>query len=654
MRCVDSAAVARVSSPSMVPHAPRVALVAALFVACAENQSATTGDAANADARGDVARRDVALDAASDAQKPDASLDVTAPDAPDAPAPDAPAPDAPALDAPSLDAPTPDAPTPDATAPDAPSLDVAPDAPSFDAPAPDAPSLDASAPDAPAPDAPLPDADTSCIALGPLACAAPQVCDFLTGRCADPATACRVAGAPVVCGSGPNLSRCGAGSTCDTTVGRCVVASGCARLVCNAENVCHGVACPSAGGPVSGVTLDPVVVGAAGAARGLRVAANVSAASLCGLSVTVQVRGDRDVYLTAGDDAALWRVPLGGVPSVYVRDTSELSGIVADNDGVIYYGLLREGTIKRVRPGAVTPTVETLAAAVGTTGLLSRLTLGPDGAIYAARGRDAFRVALDGTVTRVAHATHVPSPLRADNTYRWDLATGIDQYSVLTGVTFDRTGALLVTEPWPWVYRVAGGVTEATTYLDGTPLNLPGTLYNPWTEDIEFGPDGALYAAFFPGDESAGFVYRFPAPVSATSRPERLFGLTELRAAVPSTRFAGIHGLGFGADGTLYFTNQNTDFVTLGPTGQLLARRPSGLVEQVATGFRFDIDYGYDGDVVVAQDVFADATAAVDGSGRARFDLDVPTRAGVYQVRVLVTDPRDGTIHDTRQSVTVR
>jgi hypothetical protein len=74
----------------------------------------------------------------------------------------------------------------------------------------------------------------------------------------------------------------------------------------------------------------------------------------------------------------------------------------------------------------------------------------------------------------------------------------------------------------------------------------------------------------------------------------------------------------------------------------------------VATGFRFDIDYGYDGDVVVAQDVFADATAAVDGSGQARFDLDVPTRAGVYQVRVLVTDPRDGTIHDTRQSVTVR
>jgi len=248
----------------------------------------------------------------------------------------------------------------------------------------------------------------------------------------------------------------------------------------------------------------------------------------------------------------------------------------------------------------------------------------------------------------------VPSPLRADNTYRWDLSTGIDQYSVLTGVTFDRAGALLVTEPWPWVYRAAGGVTEATPYLDGTPLDLSSTLYNPWTEDIEFGPDGALYAAFFPGDESAGFLYRYPAPIGPTSRPERLFGLAELRAAVPSTRFAGLHGLGFGADGTLYFTNQNTDFVTLGATGQLLARRPSGALEQVATGFRFDIDYGYDGDVVVAQDVLADATAAVDASGRARFELDVPMRVGVYQVRVLVTDPRDGTIHDTRQSVTVR
>ncbi len=635
----------------MPPHAPRVALLAALLAACAENSSATSGDAAPADVRAD-APLDAAQDVAIDAQQFDATVDDAAPDvlASDAPSPDAPSPDMPVADAPSLDAPAPDAPIADAPALDTP----APDAPAPDAPTPDAPAPDAPVADAPAPDAPAPDADTSCIALGPSACAAPQVCDFLTGRCADPATACRVAGAPVACGAAPNLAHCGAGSACDAATGRCVAASGCARLVCDAENVCHGVACPTSGGPIGAVTIEPVTVGAAGAARAMHVSVVVSAASLCGLSATVQVRGDRDVYLTAGDDAALWRVPLGGAPTMYVSERSELSGIVADNEGIIYYGLLREGTIKRVRPGATTPTVETLVASVGTAGLLSRLTIGPDGAIYAARGRDAFRVALDGTVTRVAHAAHVPSPLRADNTYRWDLATGIDQNTLLTGVTFDRQGALLLAEPWPWEYRATTGAIEATPYLDGTPLDLPSTLYNPWTEDIEFGPDGALYAAFFPGEESSGFVYRFPAPIDATSRPERLFGLAELRAAVPSTRFAGIHGLGFGADGTLYFTNQNTDFITPGPTGQLLARRPSGALEQVATGFRFDIDYGFDGDVVVAQDVVADASTAVDGSGRASFDLDVPARPGVYQVRVLVTDPRDGAIHDARQSVTVR
>lgn len=650
----------------------RAALAVVLLAACAENAStsqvdggardaaevaadvaaldASPNDAAPADAVADAtssdALADVAPDVVADVAPVDASEDVAAPDAAD---------DVASLDAPA-DTVAADV-SPDAPSPDAPSLD-APDASPADAPdaSPDAP-VDASAPDAPAPDA-SPDAPFDCRPLGPSACPAPQVCDYLTGLCADPATACRVAGAPVPCGTGGNVIRCGAGAACDVATGRCVASSGCTRLVCDAENVCHGVSCPSAGGPVRGVTIDPVTVGAVGATGGLRVTARVDAASLCGLSVTVQVRGDRDVYLTAGDDAALWRVPLGGAPSIYVRETSELSGIVADNDGVIYYGLLREGTIKRVRPGASTPVAETLAASVGTVGLLSRLTLGPDGAIYAARGRDAFRVGLDGTVTRVAHATHVPSPARPDNTYRWDLATGIDQYSLLTGVTFDQSGALLLAEPWPWVYRAtasaSGAVTEASPLLDGTPLDLPTTLYNPWTEDVEFGPDGALYAAFFPGQEDAGFLYRFPAPIGPTTRPELLVRLADLRAAVPSTRFAGLHGLGFGADGTLYFTNQNTDFVTLGPTGQLLARRPSGAIEQVATGFRFDIDYGFDGDVVVAQDVFSDATAAVDGTGRAAVSLDVPARAGVYQVRVLVTDPRDGSIHDARQAVTVR
>ena len=127
-----------------------------------------------------------------------------------------------------------------------------------------------------------------------------------------------------------------------------------------------------------------------------------------------------------------------------------------------------------------------------------------------------------------------------------------------------------------------------------------------------------------------------------------------MRRHVPATQFAGIHGLAFGVDGSLYFVNQNTADDTREPLGQVLALRPSGAIELVASGLSFDWLDGFDGDIVVSQATVESVSAPVDRTGRAVGTLDAPAAPGTYGVRLLVTDPRSGAIREARGTVRVR
>ena len=125
---------------------------------------------------------------------------------------------------------------------------------------------------------------------------------------------------------------------------------------------------------------------------------------------------------------------------------------------------------------------------------------------------------------------------------------------------------------------------------------------------MTLGPDGLVYVGIFPSGNLDGIVYRIEAP----ARPRRLLGLTEMRRDVPETQYAGVHGVAFGNDGTLYFVNQNTSTSTREPLGQVLALRPSGQIELFASGLNFDWPRGYDGDIVVSQATAQSVSAPVD------------------------------------------
>ena len=166
---------------------------------------------------------------------------------------------------------------------------------------------------------------------------------------------------------------------------------------------------------------------------------------------------------------------------------------------------------------------------------------------------------------------------------------------------------------------------------------------------MTLGPDGLVYVGIFPSGNLDGIVYRIDPP----ARPTRLIGLAEMRRDVPETSYAGVHGVAFGNDGTLYFVNQNTSGSTNEPLGQVLARRPSGKIELIARGLNFDWPRGFDGDIVVSQATTASTSAPVDMTGRAQGTLDAPTTPGTYGIRVLVTDPRSGAISEARGSVQI-
>jgi hypothetical protein len=458
-----------------------------------------------------------------------------------------------------------------------------------------------------------------------LPCATGTVCDYLTGRCLDPSMACILTGMATACGAGASAQQCGPGSRCNTAMGACEAATECRRVVCDATGLCRGADCTLAGGGVTDLTLDPPTVGVAGASGGLRLGARVTAAGLCGLNVSFEVRRDGGFYVSAGNDMGIWRVTPGTPPRLYVNAMAQVSGVTADRAGSLYYVLTRAGAIRRVREVGGMPVDELYAmlpAAPSGRGI-SRLTFGPDGQLYVANRNVIARVSATGTVTDVV-------TIGSEN---------------ITGLAFDNDGALVASAILPNVYRVAPGATTATLFYTVASIN-PGDFFH---EALVLGPDGALYGSSFPNNTQMGLIYR----LDAMNVPRRFVGFAEMNADVPAVRYAGVHGMAFGADGTLYFINQNTNGNTREASGQLLARRPTGRVELIASGFNLDWTDGFDGDLVLTLVTANSATGAVRAGGAVGVTLDVPSAPGVYEVRALITDPRDGSIREARQTFTV-
>jgi hypothetical protein len=463
-----------------------------------------------------------------------------------------------------------------------------------------------------------------------VACAAPNTCDFISGRCVPPGAGCVLTGTPVLCGKGEFPPRCGPGSSCEAD--RCAPAAGCAHVVCDASNFCRGTDCPAmgTGGGVKTIMLAPIPEVTAGAAGGVMASATVTAEGLCGLSATFELRKDLELYVSAYNDKGIWRVPVdgGGMPSHYITETMPIGGVTADRTGTLYYALQNSGVIRRVRPTAGTPTAEMFAKVESIS--LARLTFGPDGLLYAVADKRVFRFAADGTVAQM-----------------WNIPLS----TFLTGIAFDKDGALLAAQHWPMVWRLPPGGTAFAEYLDATPM--VDVTETPWNEGMALGPDGLIHVGVFPVGNQTGMIYVVE-PMLPMARPRRLLGLTEMRRDVPETMFAGVHGIAFGGDGTLFFANQNTPTSTNQPVGQVLARRPSGKIELVAKGLNFDWPRGYDGDIVVSQATMQSVSAPIDMTGHTMGTLPAPTTPGTYGVRVLVTDPRTGAIAEARGTVQVR
>ena len=125
--------------------------------------------------------------------------------------------------------------------------------------------------------------------------------------------------------------------------------------------------------------------------------------------------------------------------------------------------------------------------------------------------------------------------------------------------------------------------------------------------------------------------------------------LSSIQAQVPSTAYTGIHGITWGFDGSMYFTNQNTQGNTFQPLGQVLVKRPDGAIKALSEGLNFDWPKGYDGDLLLGTKVLQTLTAPVSPSGVSEALLDGPATSEPFQVRVLLTNPTTGAVFTAAQ-----
>ncbi len=80
--------------------------------------------------------------------------------------------------------------------------------------------------------------ETTCQGQDPDPCAPDQVCDHISGECADPSGACVLSGDFTPCGA----QLCGPGSVCDDQ-GECLPYPPCAGVACSDEGACWGTFC---------------------------------------------------------------------------------------------------------------------------------------------------------------------------------------------------------------------------------------------------------------------------------------------------------------------------------------------------------------------------------------------------------------------------
>lgn len=463
-----------------------------------------------------------------------------------------------------------------------------------------------------------------------MACDAGRVCSETSGRCVLPGEDCTPAGGFVPCGTREFPPTCGPGAQCDPAIGACVAAAGCTSVACDVAGVCRGIGCSGAGtgsGSVSAIALDPIADAPRAAPDAVVVRGRVSGTGICALTVTLELRIETEVFVSAYNDSTIWQVDLvTGARTAWATGITSVNGLATDPTGALY--VLEDCVVGRVSDAVRTFT----PIATVPTGGCSRLAIGPDGALYVSSTLEAWRV--DPFTGASASYGSIPAGIAA-----WG-------GTFLTGLGFLDDGSLVLGEHWPSLRRVPPGGGPSEAWADAPPRGLTATD-NPWNEGMAIAPDGLLHVGVFPSNSAAGFVYRVEADRSSTVVAD----LATIRAGVPATGHAGIHGIAFGLDGAMYFTNQNTSGATFEPLGQLLVMRAAGgAISLLASGFNFDWPRGYDGDLVVGTRSVETITVPVASDGSFEARLDAPDVDGAFEVRASVIDPATGLARAARRA----
>jgi hypothetical protein len=345
------------------------------------------------------------------------------------------------------------------------------------------------------------------------------------------------------------------------------------------------------------------------------------------LTATFEIRAATHLFTSAANDQSIFQVDFAtGKRTTYASGIPLAFGLTVDAAGKLYVldgqscilgGL--EGP-----PGAASfvPLSKPIPGC-------SRIAAGLDFAVYVAAGLDVIRVDL-ATKEQTVFGS-IPNGMAKP---------GFGS-TFLTGITFSPAGEVVVCEHWDKIFRfpVGGGAPSLLASAPGLGLTPSD---NPWNEGLAYGIDQELYVGVFPSNPLAGFVYR-------AGDSQVIADLAGIKAQVPTTNYTGIHGIAWGFDGSMYFTNQNTQGNTYQPFGQVLVRRPDGVLKELSYGLNFDWPKGYDGDLLLGTKVLQTLTAPVSPSGSSEALLDGPESTEPFQVRVLLTDPTTGAVFTASQ-----
>jgi sugar lactone lactonase YvrE len=378
---------------------------------------------------------------------------------------------------------------------------------------------------------------------------------------------------------------------------------------------------------ITGLSLAPIPGAAKGQPKAVQAKATVTGENLCGLTATFELRAATQLFTSAANDQSIFQIDFAtGERTTYASGIPLAFGLTVDAGGKLYVLDGQSCVLGSLEgpPGAVK--FEPISQPIPGC---SRIAAGPDLAIYVAAGLNVIRVDL-ATKQQTVFGS-IPN----------GVAKAGFGSTFLTGITFSPGGEVVVCEHWDSLFRfpVGGGAPSLLAKAPGLGLTPSD---NPWNEGLAYGIDQKLYVGVFPSNPTTGFVYR--AEDSAV-----IADLASIKAQVPSTNYTGIHGITWGFDGSMYFTNQNTQGNTFQPFGQVLVRRPDGVIQELSAGLNFDWPKGYDGDLLLGTKVLQTLTAPISPTGASEALLDGPTSSEPFQVRVLLTDPTSGAVYTATQ-----